>query len=156
MLVYRIQKTQHTDPLDLTGARLVDGRWHCAQYPLIYTADSPALAAHEIEVHYQQTVLLLKWILWEIEVDDDALEHFDQQTLPQHWRTTKLKTRDFGSTWVQSQQSVALVVPSAIIQGCNVLLNMTHPDAKNSIHIRKAMTHDFDTRKWVNRTTTQK
>ena len=56
---WRITKAQHAHTAyDGEGARLAGGRWNKIGIPMIYTADSLALAALEIMVHLPGSGLL--------------------------------------------------------------------------------------------------
>jgi RES domain-containing protein len=56
---WRIIKAQHAHrAFDGEGARLAGGRWNKIGIPMIYTADSLALAALEIMVHLPGSELL--------------------------------------------------------------------------------------------------
>jgi RES domain-containing protein len=66
----------------------------------------------------------------EVPGDLDSIPRMDPGELPAGWRATEnLALREIGKAWVESGQSVALLVPSAIIdEEWNLLLNLAHPD----------------------------
>jgi len=153
MEVFRVQKAKYEDPLSLDGARLAPARRHHTHQPIVYTAESRALAMHEIEVHHGHSVLLLKWLLWTIQVDDAAIrEAKDFGPLAQDWisRRHLNETRDYGSRWAKSEFSAGLIVSSAVVPDeRNLLINMRHPEAPNAISVVGSKALNFDGRKWT-------
>ena len=111
------------------GSLLASGRWHWAGVPVIYTAESRALAALETLVHTRKDQIPTDYVLLEIEVDDNQVESIPESDLPLGWRDPEPQgSRNFGDAWVHSQRSVALVVPSIVIpQERNLLVNANHP-----------------------------
>ena len=48
---------------------------------------------------------------------------------PPRWPTREARTQQIGDAWIQNRRSLALAVPSVIVQEeFNYLLNPTHPD----------------------------
>ncbi|MFC7460585.1 RES family NAD+ phosphorylase [Hydrogenophaga defluvii] len=118
------------------GAEKTGGRWNRPGRPLVYSANSIALACLETVVHLGAGGLPLNRFLVRISVPDDI------------WRTRKTRTAvdlpvgwgaipeckvslDVGDAWLKQSESALLVVPSAIIpEECNVLINPAHPNAR--------------------------
>ena len=141
MLVWRLCKAGHAD-LTGEGARLVGGRWHSPGHPLLYTADSAALAVLEVRVHLDLPPELIPddYVLMGIELGAADLE--EVAALPPD-------PREFGDTWLREQRSLALRVPSAIVaESANVLVNPVHRLAGRT-RIRSVRPFSFDRRLWL-------
>lgn len=107
------------------------GRWNSAGRPVIYTAQSRALALTEILVHLESAQILSRYVLFQVEIGDSYIANVDLGSLPKNWRTEPAPKRlqEIGDDWLASATSVALRVPSAIVIGeFNYLLNPLHPD----------------------------
>ena len=99
------------------GARLYGGRWNPPGLPAVYLAESRALAALEILVHAPREALLLEWSLISVEVPDELIEHAGDAVLPADWRNLPSSpgARRFGETWLRSNRSLAITLPSVIL-----------------------------------------
>ena len=129
MRVYRLTRARYT-ALDGRGSLLASGRWHWAGVPVIYAAESRALAALESLVHTRKDQIPTDYVLLEIEIENSRVESVQDNDLPADWRDPEPQgSRDWGDQWVRSQRSVALAVPSIVIpQERNLLLNASPPD----------------------------
>jgi len=112
------------------GARLYGGRWNPKGVPLVYTAESRALAMLEMLV--QDEPLHARYVVIPATLPDGlAIERVDPAKLPPDWRTPQ-RTEDvraIGAEWVRSKRSAVLAVPSAVLpEETNYLLNVLHPD----------------------------
>jgi len=120
------------------GARLYGGRWNTPGRPLIYTAESRALALAEILVHLESQALLSRYVVFEVEIDESTITRLDPGELPKNWRAEPAPRRlqVIGDAWIASAKSAVLRVPSAVVVGeFNYLLNPLHPDfSKLAIH----------------------
>ena len=103
---------------------------------MVYTSTSLALAALEVFVHVrtQDEPSDLVALCAEVPVEATELEERQRkmlETLPKRWRFEDVRlTRRVGDTWMASGTSLALPVPSVVIEGeWNVLLNPAHRDA---------------------------
>lgn len=105
-------------------------RWNHLGTEMVYTATSPALAALEFFVHLDPINAPGDLLMAEAAVADNLIEQLDLGLLPARWRElNNLACRDLGSGWAASGRSVALKVPSVVVQGdWNVLLNPRHKD----------------------------
>ena len=118
------------------GARAYGGRWNRPGTPMVYAAQSRALAALESLAHFGGAERGLAFLIFEIEVPDALVARLRPQDLPSDWRREEPppSTQDLGSRWQSSGRSVALVVPSVLIpQESCVLLNPEHPDTRKVI-----------------------
>lgn len=132
MIVYRITKKEHA-ALDGMGGLFGPGRWHKKGKQVIYTSEHASLAAWEKIVHVASFENLPDdLLLVKIEIPD-ALEI---QTVPDNilspgWDDFPFssKTTDYGTSFLQKKEFLALRVPSVIIPDeFNLVLNPLHPD----------------------------
>lgn len=132
MDVYRITKKEHA-ALNGLGGLFGPGRWHKKGSNIIYTSEHASLAAWEKIVHVASfenlpgDLLLIK-----IQIPDST----EIQTVPKNilvpgWDDFPFsnETVDFGTSFLQKMEYLALKVPSEIIpEEFNVILNPLHPD----------------------------
>jgi RES domain-containing protein len=133
MRVYRLCKAEHAAAAFTgEGAILYAGRWHHAGTPVVYTAESRSLAVLEQLVHLSRNRLPPRFVCFAVDVPDELeITVAPLAELPAGWRSYPgpLELRDLGTKWAQSNASVALAVPSAVVPAeRNVLLNPRHPD----------------------------
>jgi len=134
------------------GARRTGGRWNRKGLPVLYCAESIALATLETFVHLVSRPLLLKKYLVRINVPDPL---WDQSVLLQlsslsvGWDAEPpgKVSLDLGDAWLNSAGgSLLLRVPSVIVPlECNVLINPRHPDASR-LTFRKEQKWTYDAR----------
>ena len=140
-------KDYEADDLSGAGAKATGGRWNAAGVPMLYCAESRALACLETVVHLNAGGLPLNRYLVEIEVPDDAWASARMESaasLKVGWDAAPAGrvSIGFGSDWARSKSSLLLLVPSAIVpEETNVLVNPEHPD-RARLRARKV-------RKWV-------
>jgi len=149
MRVWRISKEKYAhSAFSGEGAQLFDARWNFAGTPMVYTSTSLALAAIEYFVHLDPSEAPTGLVSLMAEVPDNlAVERVEVEELPHGWRRTDNKLlQQLGTDWVKSQRSVALIVPSAVVEGeWNVLLNPVHPDF-GKLEIGEAQPFHYDER----------
>jgi RES domain-containing protein len=134
MRAYRIAKKRHVlSAFSGEGASAYGGRWNRPGTPIVYAAESRALAAMEALAHFGAAERRIDFVLFEIDIPDDAILTLDVSGLPSDWRSPEPRaiTQDAGSSWQSEGRSVALLVPSALIakEHC-VLVNPEHPDTR--------------------------
>jgi RES domain-containing protein len=120
-------------------------RWNHLGVVMVYTASSRALAALEYFVNLEPNEAPDNLLMAEAAIPDELVETLDLKQLPRNWRTLdNLRCRDLGTEWAASLRSVALKVPSAVVDGdWNLLLNPKHPDfAKVKIGAAKPFRFD--------------
>ena len=131
MQVWRISKAKYAhSAFSGEGARLFDARWNLAGTPMVYTSTSLALAAIEFFVHLDPSEAPLDLVSLIAEIPDRlGIERIQMgQWAPDWRRTDNALLQQLGTDWARSLRSVALMVPSAAVQGeWNVLLNPGHP-----------------------------
>lgn len=135
------------DDLSGKGAESTGGRWNERGTPVVYTSTNRALAALETVVHLNAGGLPLNRYLVEIIIPDDvwgSAQACDHKTAPVGWdaEPASKTLSDYGMTWLRSNASLLLRVPSVIVpEEQNVLINPRHPDLAK-ITTRKV-------RKWI-------
>jgi len=131
-LVYRLVKHKWLgSAFDGEGARRYGGRWNSRGRPCIYLAGSESLAILEVMVHLQDYRVLQHYTLIEIQLPDDGILQLPREQWPADWyeEPAPASTAQLGDTWLASQTSLALAVPSVVVpRELNYLLNPTHPD----------------------------
>jgi len=133
VFLYRLTRRRHAD---LTGAGgwLQTGRWHARKGPILYTAESRALAMLEtlVNLEVELTNLPDDYGYQVIEAPDDDYETVQRQMiLPGGKLDHPSKTAAYGSRWLLEMRSLLLVVPSIVIpRESNVIVNPYHPGAK--------------------------
>lgn len=149
LTAYRLTKAKHAaTAFSGEGARLFGGRWNAVGTPVVYLADSLALAALETLVHLERPGVLEGFVFHEVSLDDALVLALADADLPDDWRASPepAGTVAIGEAWVQSGASLALRVPSAVVpRAHNILLNPAHPD-RGALHIEGPWAFAFDAR----------
>lgn len=135
MIVYRITKKEHS-ALDGMGGLYGPGRWHKKGNLVIYTSEHASLAAWEKIVHVTSFENLPKnLLLVKIELPDGIdIQSVPQKVLVKGWNSFPfaLETIDYGTSFLQKKEHLALKVPSVIIPDeFNIILNPLHPDIRD-------------------------
>lgn len=134
MLLYRISKSKYARDLSGEGARRAGGRWNYKGTPIVYTADSSALATLETLVHFPLNLAPKNRAIATIELPDELpITTIDLEDLPDLWATYPAPNQlaEIENDWIQKQNTVALCVPSSITpnsEGRNYILNPAHLD----------------------------
>ncbi len=141
--VWRICRRPFAD-LSGEGARLYGGRWNSPGRPLIYAAETAALAVLEVRVHLD--------LDWDTLPDDYVLASIDIGSLvPEQIDELPSDPRAIGDEWIRSRTTALLRVPSWIVpESHNILINPAHPDA-SSIAPSTIRPFAFDKRLWLPR-----
>ncbi|MDF9797379.1 RES domain-containing protein [Catalinimonas alkaloidigena] len=127
MLVFRLVRQAYARQLDGKGAALFGGRWNSVGRPLLYTAEHRSLAVLEYRVN--NPLPLKDLIMVTLEAPEHAIKTVNTQDLNSHWRAyaPENECAAIGDQWLESQESLMLRVPSAIVpQENNVLINPLH------------------------------
>jgi RES domain-containing protein len=147
MLLHRITDPQFADDLSGEGARLYGGRWNPKGIPLIYTAESVALAALEVLVRLTTSKLYHR-VTYELP-EDTSTELLTLAELPSTWNRPfpNIWLMEFGKSWAMEKRSLMLKVPSAVVngEGWNCILNPLHPQ-NHTIRILNVAPFAFDPR----------
>ena len=143
MVLWRISR--HHD-LNGIGGLKAAGRWHYAGHPIVYLAETPASALLEVCVHTSANDVPPEFTLLKIEGPDLDVPSISIDTLPNDWPTKLEVTRDLGTSWLDKNVTVLLLVPSAIVpQTMNCLFNPAHRRA-GEFRIVEAIAYPFDAR----------
>lgn len=119
LCVYRVCRSRWA-LLDGEGARRVGGRWNSPGRPVVYMADSIALAVLENLVHLSRQDFPTGYVVIAARIPDDL-----QISSPDEGDSPKA----FGDRWFDSRASAVLRVGSVVAPGeSNFLLNPHHPD----------------------------
>lgn len=132
MQAFRIVKRRHAlTAFSGDGAREYGGRWNRPGTPMVYAAQTRALAALEALAHFAGAERRIAFVIFELAVPDELVMRLSPSRLPADWRREEPgdSTQSIGSEWQLGGVSVALLVPSALIpQESCLLLNPEHPD----------------------------
>jgi RES domain-containing protein len=127
MKVYRISREKYIRDLSGEGARRFGGRWNKRGVPVIYTSSQESLAALEVLANTPLSSLpddlyLITLILPE----SIKIMQIKSPDLPKGWNRYPPPNylREAGSEWLISRNSLAMRIPSALINSeFNILLN---------------------------------
>lgn len=130
--VHRVVKEKHAaHALDGEGSRLFGSRWTSPGLRVVHTSQSLSLAVLEILAHLQASSPLAHYVSFRLVLEDGAIDTLEFDSLPDQWRRFPAppELRRLGDAWLASAHSLALRVPSAVIEGeWNYLVNPTHPE----------------------------
>lgn len=131
------------------GGTITAARWHNRGIPVVYLAESPALAMLEVLVHFELDVSEVpnNYQLLEVEMDGRrGISRLSESSMPADWRNNLDYTRAIGDEWLTSMKSVLLQVPSVIVpHSVNYLFNPRHELAGQAT-IVNCTKHPFDHR----------
>jgi RES domain-containing protein len=130
------------------GAKTYGGRWNSKGVPVIYTAESLALASIEIFVNLPSAKLLDNYVKIPVHFEENLVQELPFTNLPLDWnsRPVSQSTQILGDKWFKEQRSAVLKVPSVVVPEENIyLLNPVHPDFTR-IEIGTPVPYHFDTR----------
>jgi len=150
MILYRLSSGDYKNDLSGTGAKLFGGRWNSAGLNALYTTEHISLAVLEILVHIKSYRQPLDYHLITIEIPESAnIITIDHTKLKRNWKDDFAYGQFIGDEFLIDRQSLALKVPSAIIEEeNNLLINPAHPDAAK-LKIRSTKIFMFDKRLYL-------
>ncbi|HEY0289418.1 MAG TPA: RES family NAD+ phosphorylase [Pseudomonas sp.] len=130
MEVWRIAKASSVDDLSGQDAALNGGRWNHREHCAVYAGLTPALCALETFVHAAEVP---RWPLKIVRLKlPDIAALYWQPTfaqLPPGWNAcpADIPSMDFGTTWLNNNEHLGLIVPSAMLnQAQHIMLNPRH------------------------------
>ena len=94
-------------------------------------------------------LLIPRLDLLTIEVPNDSISEFKKEDLPSNWKQYPAPDilAQLGQNWVRSMETIALRVPSCIVdQVNNIILNCTHPEYDSRVEIKNIEEFFFDRR----------
>ena len=147
MEVFKICREKYSHSLNASGA---SNRWNKKDEFVIYTGSSRALStlemvAHKSYIHISNEYKLLKILI----TDESLIKETDINDLPKNWKSIEayVELQEIGSQWYQSNESLVLKVPSAIIpQEYNYIINTKHPLFSTRILIQDVEDFVWDNR----------
>jgi RES domain-containing protein len=149
MRIFRIAKTKYVNDFSGEGSRLFGGRWNKIGDPVVYFSEHLSLSLLEIIVHVDYGKLPLSYSFAEVEIPDASIKTIKSVDFIKPKWTTENATNQlqlFGSNWLKKHESLALQVPSAVLQKeNNILVNPLHTDFKK-LKIVEIGKMDFDPR----------
>lgn len=132
VVAWRIVRGRHVrTAFSGIGAQLVGGRFNSVGTPIVYAADSYALALLEVRVHVASFRGMRGRVALRVEMDSELIERMPRADLPGDWqaRPAARAAQRLGDAWIASGRSVVLAVPSVVAPGhINYLINPQHPD----------------------------
>ena len=130
--VWRFVKTKYAATAwDGEGAHEYGGRWNSPGTRVAYASGSVSLAMLEVLVHLNASQLFASYSLVSARIPDRLVQVFPRDQLPANWKESPApaEAATIGDAWVASGRSVALALPSAIVDTeLNYLLNPAHRD----------------------------
>lgn len=145
---WRITKAKYAaTAFDGEGARIEGGRWNSPGLPVVYVAESAALAALEILVHVDPSILPA-YVRIPCTFSEALVTHLDRGQLPPSWQSSSAspELQRIGDAWLRGGSSAILEVPSAVIEiESTYLLNPAHADFAR-IEIGTPASFEFDWR----------
>lgn len=132
MILYRFSRKEHGGDLSGKGAELYGGRWNSKGIPVVYAAESRALAVTEIIAYAPPGFIPEGYVLNIIEVAEPVVAcRIELNMLVDDWERYPhgKETKLLGDGLLKERNCLLIKVPSALVQGeFNYLLNPLHPD----------------------------
>lgn len=147
--VYRLVKAARADEvLSGEGARRFGGRWNPVGRPVVYAAESRALAVLESFVHLTEEARDMRFLLYAITLPAKARLRRHADDAPGHRLPSVAASRALGGAWLDEAATLGLIVPSIIVpRDTNYVLNVLHPQFSR-LKIAKPEPFSFDERLW--------
>jgi len=111
------------------GARRHGGRFNSPGTPVVYTAESLALALVEAMTGLERYDQLRRYVFFRAEIPGTLVSEVSEDDLPDGWdrHPPASPSQRVGDRWVANGESVALKVPSVVVPySHNHLLNPAH------------------------------
>lgn len=129
--------------LDGEGARRVSGRWNSIGHPVVYMAESIALAVLENLVHMTRQDFPRGYVVVAASIPDRLQMLTEDELRLLHGN---LSSEVLGDGWIDACASAVLQVRSTVVPAeHNYLLNPKHPEF-NEIVIEMPVPFEFDER----------
>ncbi|MDP1726794.1 MAG: RES family NAD+ phosphorylase [Bacteroidota bacterium] len=132
MKLYRIALKKYISDLSGTGAYLYGGRWNSPGIYVLYASSSASLAVLEFICNSNNLIAACKMGMAQIDLPAFIkLKTISLNELPPYWNNypTPMELKSIGDNWAKENKTLALKVPSAVINiEYNILINPAHPD----------------------------
>ena len=140
MRVWRLIASAFADSaFDGEGAARYTGRWNPRGVRMVYTADSLALATLELAVHLTGARVVYTAI--EVDIPDGQIDDLSARQLPRQWPDDDAATQRVGEKWARSLSSLALRVPSVLVDvrsgERNILINPVHAKSASVVEVQR-------------------
>jgi RES domain-containing protein len=147
MILYRFSHKKYAHDISGNGARLKGGRWNPAGLAAVYTSENISLALLEILANTYTFDALQTIQLMEIHIPDNAsCQEIKLQNLKKDWHRDFDYTQWMGKEILQTQKTLLLRCPSAIVhKEHNLMINPLHPEYKK-VKLHDATDFYFDER----------
>lgn len=147
MNIYRLTSGEYKKDLTGNGSRLFGGRWNSIGIPAVYGTENISLAVLEILVHMKKFGQPHNYHLVTISIPDTIKPaSIRPARLKKGWKDDLAYSQFMGDSFLKQQQSLFMMVPSAIVEPeNNFIINPKHPDA-HKIKITSTMLFEFDKR----------
>ncbi len=146
MIAYRLAKARYADALLSSG---VANRWNRSKQYVIYTSQSVSLCALELLAHTNGIRPVDPFKIMLIDIAGDSMDDLKPDDLPINWYSLSAysQTQTIGSIWYESNRSLVLKVPSAVIPTeYNFVINTSHPDFNEKVKLLEVQNFFWDTR----------
>lgn len=132
MRLWRLVKTKYASTaFNGAGARLHGARWSSRGTRVAYASSNSALAVLEALVHMTGGGGIVPgYSLVTATLPDGLVDEMAAADMPAGWDSSPVppEVQAIGDAWTRSGRSLALQVPSAVVEGSfNILINPDHP-----------------------------
>lgn len=150
MRLWRLVKTKYASTaFDGEGARLHGARWSSPGIRVAYASSNSALAVLEVLVHMTGGGGIVPgYSLVTATLPDTLVKDMPAADIPVDWDSSPVppEAQAIGDAWIRSGHSVALQVPSAVVEGSyNILINPEHSDFAQLV-VESSVPFAFDPR----------
>ncbi len=144
MIVYNIRRDKYSKNLNASG---IANRWNKDEEFVVYTGGSIALSTLELVAHRNAIDVRhgYKLLFIKLDIKDNDITEIKLEGLSADWKSINHypKLQELGSNWYQSNSSLILKVPSALVHWeSNYLINTKHPDFSDKVSLLS--TEDFE------------
>lgn len=148
--LWRLTKRSYADSaFSGEGARLYGGRFNPVGTPVVYTAESLALAAVETLTTLPSYQALETYVYIRVDLPSEAkITKLSPDALTDGWdeRPSSSTSQREGQAWIDAGDTIACAVPSVVIpHSWNILLNPRHP-VMDDLQIHEAEVFPVDER----------
>ncbi len=146
MIAYRLATTQYADDISGEGASIYGGRWNPVGNKALYVSQNISLSILEILARTQVKISPLNYQLITLEFPDSLMTEIKISQLKEGWKKHIEYTQWIGEEFLKDNKSLAMQVPSAIVEReYNFILNPLHKDF-NKVKILKIEALNLDER----------